>query len=363
MRGHAIKFPTFDQQGYFSHCLFAAQLCKSRVILDNVRLKGEQVSFVNSRENVKYTLVHLRVSAQPFKAVKEPSRMHAINKKPIVCILFLVHTQVTAIGQCFNRRLQSSQKVRTLEMSVSVVTREVNGSIMTHQRTELQKSTDIASDGKKVTIEPYLSVSCNGRIVCIAFKEQKALDGKLESSVCKTSCSHIAKSQLKSLLLKRQMFTKSNGTFEETILLFKIDDKAPVCSFCIGNECSEGKAKPKQCNRGDKCYYMTIKDHPDEPKGFPTMGCVSDILFQRLEPARCFEGCSYDVKYGSWKRYVCTYCCSSDLCSKEIRIKKEIEEKKQRCFKSSPAPSLVKKSSLHWPGICAVILVCAIHLA
>ena len=269
-----------------------------------------------------------------------------------------MNSNTMAEGQCKPKNLQPARKLQILELSTSVMQRELNESTILKQSSVSKRKVDIINNGTVVNIPPNITLTYNGKFVCISFIMIKTVDDKKISAFCRRSCLPVGKSHEETIQLKEQRFTKSGHTLIETILAFKIQEKAPQCLFCIGNECRAGKAKPKQCIRGDKCYYMTIRDTPNEAKGYPTMGCISDILFQKLEPTKCMNGCSSDIKYGSWKRYVCTYCCDSNLCNNSIRVQKEMEEKQNRSLKSMATQNL--KLPLHVSIIVGVI--CVIHL-
>lgn len=281
--------------------------------------------------------------------------MFAMCSKPLVYVVFLVNMHVVVASQCKSKGLKPASKPEAFEVHFVIIRRELNGSMITDKRTILQKSTDVMSDGKLVAVQPYINVTYNGQRVCLSFMEINTIDDKVESRRCKIKCSQVAERLQRAILIEQQSFASNKDKRIETLISIKVMEKAPKCSFCIGNECSEGKANPKQCSRGDKCYYMTIRDNPGEAIGFPTMGCMDDILFQRLEPAECLNGCSFNIKYGSWKRYVCTYCCNNDLCNDDIRIQKELEEKARASLKSAATTRIGMQSSALSPGIVLII--------
>eukprot|EP00112_Aurelia_sp_Birch-Aquarium-sp1_P000258 Seg1020.1 transcript_id=Seg1020.1/GoldUCD/mRNA.D3Y31 product="hypothetical protein" protein_id=Seg1020.1/GoldUCD/D3Y31 len=247
------------------------------------------------------------------------------------------------------------------EVTVTAMTQEINGSQQVAQSSRVIRKVDLPSDAKMTTLQPYVNVRFNGLQLCIGVKFVMLRNTKPTKFICHRRCLLFKKFISESILVRQENFEENSNRTLKTFMRFTVKETAPRCAFCIGQEdCVPGQTQTKQCNHGDKCYYMTVRDDVNDPNAFPTMGCNSDILFRRLDPAECWNGCKQHVKYGKWDRYACTFCCANDLCNDEILAQKIAEEKAR--INSKNASTTVRSKKQYFVMYVCLVMVFIIKL-
>ena len=259
-------------------------------------------------------------------------------------------------NDCMPSALTFVNQQTSAELTLTAVTKEINGSQQVAQSSRVIRKVDLPSDAKTTILQPYINVRFNGLQLCISVKFVMLLDTKVTKSVCHRRCLSFKKFITASLLVRQENFEENLNRVLKTFMRFTVKETAPRCAFCIGQEdCIPGQTQTKQCNHGDKCYYMTVRDDENDPNAFPTMGCNSDILFQRLDPAECWNGCKKHVKYGKWDRYACTFCCANDLCNEDVLTQK-IAEQDARINTKNASPRVYSKKPYFVLYLCLVIV-------
>ena len=259
--------------------------------------------------------------------------MHGFRILFYLCCALLMQDINTASNCSLNQSSTENKKIQQVVLQVETITRSCkNGSFaMVNGAT---RKFDMKSNGQNTSIQKDVEARFSEALVCISVKETERLDHIVIKTQCHLKCLDITTKHEMSIILQRDRFSDTTNTSIVTTLKFSISRKALKCNFCIGYECEQELQEQADCMVGDNCYYMTLQDDENDADAFPKMGCTSDILFQRLETAECWNGCRSHVQYGAWDRYVCTFCCDTDACN-NVSMKRQWQERQRVTAKAT----------------------------